>query len=865
MNLSLKWTEFIPHDPMRDIFPKQFAFLALPHREAFYGGAAGGGKVLYDDALILTPSGFQEGRSLQVGDLVNSPDGSITSIAYLHPRMKYRTWRVHFHDGTHTDVAKEHLWLAWRSGLGKGKANRVFGESSSQVISTKQLKDWCEIAKTQKEQGKRPYWPCIPVCEAQRFSEPHKRGLAIDPYLLGFWLGDGHGGDNLGFTSMDCDHLRKHLSEAGETWSEHRKQGTDALQFLVTGRSRKRWRLTVKMWGLKEARAESKYIPNYVKYGSLENRLAVLQGLMDTDGTVDDRGQCYYTTVSKQLAEDVKFVVQSLGGTATIFSKQGQYTHLEKGIVECQLAYTLYIKLKDESQLFRLKRKQKRCQSSNMYRRVVHVEQREEYRVGRCITVANPNGLYITNDFIVTHNSEALLIGGLQYVDIPGYSALIFRRTLSDLKQAQALLDRASQWLGEWPKDRVRYSASEHCYYFSTWYPDGTPGTPARLQFGYIGTGNAKTRYKSAEYQYIAFDELTTFSEDDYLFMFSRLRRIKCPEHSDGKPDNRCYRCLSSAGVPLRIRAASNPGDIGHRWVKERYAIEPRIINGIKRFVGGNSERPFIAANFRDNPHIDQDTYESNLKEMDPISREQFMNGDWGVSQDSRFKLSWFRRYSIRGEHYILGLDGRGPICHQKELQIFFTVDPAASAKEGPGDNKRFDVEPSWTVIAVWGLTPDMHLLLLEVIRFRKEIPEVLAELIAAARRWRPSRIATEAVGVGKGVFQMAQRRGLPVFPLHPHTDKLVRSTEAQLRASQGKIWLPQLPGPGWLPAYEGEISTWTGDPGEQDDQIDVTSDAARLVSWEAVGSEMETADLGGIDIPTVISYYGSQPGIPYI
>lgn len=433
--------------------------------------------------------------------------------------------------------------------------------------------------------------------------------------------------------------------------------------------------------------------------------------------------------------------------------------------------------------------------------------------------------------------SEALLIAALQYVDIPGYSCILFRRTLSDLKQPNSLLDRAHNWLSGWPKNKVRYAAGEHCFYFPTKYPDGTAGVPARMQFGYIGTGDARSRYKSAEYQMIGFDELTTFTEEDYLFMFSRLRRITCPEHKQ-EIDAQCYRCQSSAMVPLRMRSASNPGDIGHRFVKERFCIEPRVINGVTRYVGGNPARPYIAANFMDNPHVDHASYKENLEQMDPISRERFMNGDWGVSQDSRFKMGWFRRYSVRGDHYVLGIDGRGPMCHRDEMQVFFTVDPAASSKEGPGDNKRFQVEQSWTVIAVWGLTPDYHLLLLEIIRIRVEIPEVVKAVVAAARKWKPNRIGMEATGVGKGAFQMVARTGLPVFPINPHSDKLVRSTEGQIRAEQGKIWLPQLPGPGWLPAFEGEVSTWTGDPGEQDNQIDTLSYAAKMVTWEAIGAD---------------------------
>lgn len=198
--------------------------------------------------------------------------------------------------------------------------------------------------------------------------------------------------------------------------------------------------------------------------------------------------------------------------------------------------------------------------------------------------------------------SDALLMAALQFVDVPGYSAIIFRRSYPDLALPKALMDRAMEWLG--PTD-ARWSLSNHAWTF----PSG-----ARLAFGYMETERDKFRYQSSEFQYIGFDEVTQFEESRYRFLFSRLRR------------------LEEMVVPLRMRAASNPGDIGHDWVKRRFIDE-----------GRQHHRVFIPAKLQDNPNLDQESYIKSLDELDPITRRQYLNGDWTAKHGgNKFQREWF-------------------------------------------------------------------------------------------------------------------------------------------------------------------------------------------------------------------------------
>lgn len=198
--------------------------------------------------------------------------------------------------------------------------------------------------------------------------------------------------------------------------------------------------------------------------------------------------------------------------------------------------------------------------------------------------------------------SDALLMAGLQYVEVPGYSALLTRRTYSDLALPGAIMDRAQEWLS--PTD-ARWDDKTKTWHF----PAGST-----LTFGYLDGPRDHYRYQGSEFQFVGFDELTQFKESQYIYLHSRLRRL---EGSD---------------VPIRMRAASNPGDIGHEWVKSRFISDDTKISGTI----------FIPATLDDNPYLDRDSYIESLMKLDPITREQLLSGNWDVRPEGGlFKRDW--------------------------------------------------------------------------------------------------------------------------------------------------------------------------------------------------------------------------------
>jgi hypothetical protein len=183
--------------------------------------------------------------------------------------------------------------------------------------------------------------------------------------------------------------------------------------------------------------------------------------------------------------------------------------------------------------------------------------------------------------------SSALLMAALQHVHVPGYAALILRRTFADLSLPGAIMDRAHDWLqgtgAKWNGQDKRWT-----------FPSG-----ATLTFGYCETAKDVYRYQGMEVQFVGVDELTQWPEQSYRYLLSRLRR------------------LEGSTIPVRARAASNPGGIGHDWVRRRFV------------EAADPERRFVPANLGDNPHVDAVSYRKALAQLDENTRRQLELGIW--------------------------------------------------------------------------------------------------------------------------------------------------------------------------------------------------------------------------------------------
>lgn len=457
--------------------------------------------------------------------------------------------------------------------------------------------------------------------------------------------------------------------------------------------------------------------------------------------------------------------------------------------------------------------------------------------------------------------SDFLAYEALRYCDIPDFTAIIFRKQLTDLKQPKSLIPRVAQWLQPFvDSGEAKYIASDHCWHFKTFYP-GTDisGPEALLQWGYIGDAGVRDRYQSAEYQLVAFDELGQWNTPtDYLFMNSRIRATVCPIHGKDKNNDpiwvdSCHICRAKRIIPLRLRAAMNPGPA---WVKKRFRIKPdptmyktrqealiALQEGVKiNWVGTHPTRRFIPAYLQDNPHLSEKDYREMLANMTPEERERLEDGNWEARKDSRFKRKWIQDKYINvyanGYSFILENGKESMIYPFSYLsRIFVTVDSASTAKLFASKDEelmaaadgRSKHKPSSTCLAVWGVTKEEQLLWLDFKKFRKELPDIIDALVELNRKWRPKFNKIEINGVGIGVAQYAHAAGLPVRKNQRKADKLENSLSAQMMMSNGYVYFPM--NTPWIEDAEDDIFNWAGQPDEEDDTVDVLADAATEIS----------------------------------
>lgn len=381
--------------------------------------------------------------------------------------------------------------------------------------------------------------------------------------------------------------------------------------------------------------------------------------------------------------------------------------------------------------------------------------------------------------------SVALLAAALQYVDVPGYNALILRRTLRELKEPEALLDLAATWLRG---TDARYNGSD----FSWTFPSGST-----LRFGYLRNAADLGRYQSAAYQYVGFDELTAFEEDHYTFLLSRMRR---PERSirGRAPDG-----LGISQVPLRLRSASNPGGDGHEWVKTRF------VDSQTRLA------PFFPASLDDNPHLDRDSYASAMALMsDPVTQARMLAGDWDVMvEGTLFLREWFE---------IVDAVPPGAIAAARHWDF-------AATEPGPGNS-----DPDWTVGLLLKLYRDGSYLVEDLVRGRWRSGVVEATIKATAGDdGRQVRIGLEQEpgSSGKALVEYYQRGpliGYSVEGVLPSGSKFVRAVPVASAASQGRVKVLRAD---WNRSFLNELVRFRDStPGHpyrgHDDQVDGLSGA---------------------------------------
>ncbi|MEU5890858.1 helicase-related protein [Streptomyces sp. NPDC047461] len=366
-------------------------------------GEVGSGKAQPLDSLVLTPAGFRPMGDLRVGDEVVVPDGEIALIDGVFPQGERDVWRLVLSDGSSVECDDEHLWIVGTShGWHRGQGPKV--------MTTREIR----LDRFEADGSSKWYVPAATPVDLGGDS-----GLPLDPYLFGLLLGDGSFHHTLRLSTADAE-VRDAVAAAvapecrlvpvegsGRDYTIQPTQRAGGVRNPVIRTLR-----DLNLWGLT---AHGTFVPDEFKNTSVKNRLALLQGLLDTEGTVHEDGlTLLFRSASRRLADDVAWLVRSLGGHARVLPKRD--------------AFDVSVALPEEHAPFRLTRKADRVRprpKDHTFRRGIRAVEHVGRKPVQCISVAHPSHAYVTDNFTVTHNTMVALRAMLAVVDAGGQAAML--------------------------------------------------------------------------------------------------------------------------------------------------------------------------------------------------------------------------------------------------------------------------------------------------------------------------------------------------------------------------------------------------------------------------------------------------------
>lgn len=356
------------------------------------------------DQLVYTPKGLQKWEEIQIGDYLFDTKGDITKVIDIPFNNKTDIYRLTLKDGRTIEASSNHLWkVIDYNGLIK-------------VKSTLELKE--NLTRNKGKYKESIYY--IPKNEGVEFK---KQEIPLNPYFLGLLLGDGTFScitkTQVKFASCipDMEVYMNILGYKYKTWDDrHHNIYYDNIKEII------------KSLGLIETRSKTKFIPDIYKYNSKEIRLELLRGLLDTDGYCDKNGNCNYSSISKQLAEDVLFLARSLGINGNILEQSNKY-----GPIYLVRFYT-------DIRLFNLPRKyqkQKITKTRAFKIGITNIEYIGQ-KQAKCVTVDSEDHCYLIGDFVTTHNSKGTNSGK----QVNAYARRLIRDwLLMPVKQTKVELD----------------------------------------------------------------------------------------------------------------------------------------------------------------------------------------------------------------------------------------------------------------------------------------------------------------------------------------------------------------------------------------------------------------------------------------
>ena len=405
------------YDRVKNVF-KEFMDPAKDYRNLILYPHIGWGKTLYSQEKVMIPEGYRKIEDIKVGDTVITPDCGTAKVSAVQRFPDMPIYKITFGDGRTVLSGGPHYW----------KAARNYDNS----YWDKEQKKYVLYPKTEP---KKPSWKIITTEEILRDMEAHpgqnrgwfipltkpvqhtKKEHIIPPYTLGALLGDGclHNSIAIGNDDKEImDRVYEETTAIGwestyHNWVELKEQKRSTVKYRIAFRKSLKFDNELDRLKLSGTYSDTKFIPDEYKYDSIENRIALLQGMMDTDGSVECKGsypRASYYTKSEKLKDDFVELCSGLGAARCVVTRGGDNV------------YRITITFPDNSfPIFGLERKQQYIdaeynKSKLSYKKqrkpqVLHIKsiERTDLVGGVCIETDDTERLFLTSNYIVTHNS----------------------------------------------------------------------------------------------------------------------------------------------------------------------------------------------------------------------------------------------------------------------------------------------------------------------------------------------------------------------------------------------------------------------------------------------------------------------------
>jgi hypothetical protein len=644
-------------------------------RKAVIAAPRGHAKAQSLDSLILCKSGWVRMGDLGLGDMVYSSDGVSYPVVGLHPIERMDLWKVRTRDGRETLCNDDHNWSVQSP---SNTGDRIV------VKTLRELRKNFRAKRFDKRSGEEyeEFRHFIPTCRPIDFPEKRYR---IDPYTLGIWLGDG---ESAGHRIYSADPEIFDYIPYSVTKHKHK------INYGIRGLSS-----ILRSYGL----IKNKHIPVEFLFGSIGQREALLQGLMDTDGYCQKDGKrAGFCTTLPSLRDGVVALVRSLGGTATV----------GEGHVRCNGKvcgyFCITIRLPRGVVPFRLSRKRKLWVGSIKTKAAIVSIQPHSTALGRCITVDSPDGTYITDDYLVTHNTTSLMVFMIwcvcyqmrKYIVLVSDSEDQTKMHLDSIKAELEVNERIRRCYGDlvggvWGAEAIETSNG------------------VRIQCRGAGQKVRGLKYRNKRPDLIIVDDL--LNED---LVDSEERRVKVKKWFLGA----LLRCMSKDGAIIVT------GTILH---------EADLLSDLLRAEAGWVKRRYEACGIDEDGKLSEPVLWPDLYKLEDLvaMREEYASeGEVSLfyremfnrivsNEASPFKREWFKYKDYAG-------------LEDTRLTNYMFVDPAYTLKK----------TADFTAFGIVAVDSSRHWYIKAVIRGHWNIPGVIEQWFECVKTYRPMMVGIQNV-----------------------------------------------------------------------------------------------------------------------